>query len=277
MARETVKIFDTTLRDGLRNSGIILDLAGRVRFARQLERLRVDVIEIGFGGPYEVESMRAIAQSVVEPVVVGLARVNRKDVDRVLQGVGHAKHPGINIFSPSSDSFLGHAGASREAALKASAGAVAHARRHVDHVQFSAQDASRADPEYLAALLTEAVVAGANVLSIADTVSHAAPENFGALCRELHARVPGGDKITWSVHCHDERGHAVANCLAAIGAGVRQVECTVSGAGEGAGNTSLERLLEELGPDGPIRVGLLRERLEETAALLRELSEEKPR
>jgi 2-isopropylmalate synthase len=267
MARETVRILDTTLRDGLRGSGIAMSLEEKIAFARQLERLGVDVIEIGFGGPREVEPMRQIGAAVSRPVVVGLSRVVMKDVDRVLRGVETAARPGINLFSPSSDVLLGKSAVSREQALQQTANAVRHARRHVEAVQFTAQDATRSDPEYLAEIFAAAAAAGATVLSIADTVSYATPQVFGAMCAGQRARL--GTEVTWSVHCHNDRGFAVANCLAAIESGVRQLECTVSGIGERAGNTPLQSVLETLEPG---RTGIAHDRLAETAALLRERS-----
>jgi 2-isopropylmalate synthase len=265
MAPEKIQIFDTTLRDGLRNSGIAMSLDDRIHFAHELERLHVDVIEIGFGGPREVEPMRQIAAAVTQPVVVGLSRVVLKDVDRALRGVETSKRPGINLFSPSSDVFLGKSETSRERALHTSARAVRHAKEHVPYVQFTAQDATRSDPLYLAELFAAAVAAGANVLSIADTVSHATPAAFGALCVDQHARL--GARVTWSVHCHNDRGLAVANCLAAVESGVRQLECTISGVGERAGNTPLQGVLEALGAE---RTGIANDLLSQTAVRLRE-------
>jgi 2-isopropylmalate synthase len=264
---DSVRIFDTTLRDGLRGSGISLTLAEKVGFARQLDRLGVDVIEIGFGGPREVEPMREIGAAVAAPVVVALSRVALKDVDRALRGVETAKRSGINLFSPSSDTLLEKSGGSRSRALRQTADAVRHAARHVEHVQFTAQDATRSDPVYLGELFAAAAAAGATVLSIADTVSQATPPAFGALCADQRARLGAG--ITWSVHCHNDRGLAVANCLAALDSGFRQLECTVGGVGERAGNTSLEGLLESLPPR---RSGIAKHLLAQTAALLRERS-----
>ena len=267
-----VEIFDTTLRDGLRNSGLRIALADKVRFARQLERLGVDVIEIGYGGPHEVAPMREIAAALADPVVLGISRVNRKDVDRVLSGVEPARRPGINVFSPTSEAFLARSGLSRQQALDAAAEAVAHARAHVDHVQFSAQDASRSDLRYLAEVFAAAASAGAKTLCIADTTGCATPDRFGALCRDVRAALPANADLRWSVHCHDDRGHAIANCLAAVEQGVQQVECTISGVGERAGNTPLEGVLKALGAAGSLRTHVSSERLSEAGDLLREIS-----
>jgi 2-isopropylmalate synthase len=187
-----------------------------------------------------------------------------KDVDRALRGVETAKRPGINLFSPSSDPLLGKSGATREQALQRSADAVRRARQQAEYVQFTAQDATRSDPVYLAELFAAVAAAGATVLSIADTVSCATPEAFGVLCADQCARL--GTEVMWSVHCHNERGLAVANCLTALESGVRQLECTVGGVGERTGNTPLQGVLEMLAPR---LTGIALDRLPETAALLR--------
>ncbi|MGE0824053.1 MAG: hypothetical protein AB7G75_30240 [Candidatus Binatia bacterium] len=246
MPRETVKIYDTTLRDGLRNSGLTMSTDQKIAFAQQLERLNVDAIEIGYGGPSQVEIMTQLAQAVTVPVVYGLSRVNIKDVDRVLASVTHAKKPGVNIFHPVSDDFLRRAKRTRQQAIENTEKAIAYARQQVDHVVFATQDASRADPAFLVDICNAVTAAGATSISIADTVSYAVPEQFGKLCAFLRANTVGGDAITWSVHCHNDLGLAVANSLAAVEHGVRQVECTINGAGEGAGNTPLQPVIAAL-------------------------------
>ncbi|MBI3249348.1 MAG: hypothetical protein HYZ50_22840 [Deltaproteobacteria bacterium] len=243
MEREPVKIYDTSLRDGLRNSGISMTLAQKLRFARQLEELRVDAVEVGYGGPSQLDTMKQLATALTKPIVYGLTRVNLKDVDRVLEGIGHAQQPGVNIFSPTSNDFLKKAKKSWQQAIDAVAAAVAHAKRQVDHVTFSAQDASRADPVLLIRICNAAIAAGATTISIADSVSYAVPSQFGLLCQFLRAQVTNANAVTWSVHCHNEIGLAVANSLAAIENGFRQVECTVDGIGEGQGNTPLQLLV----------------------------------
>jgi 2-isopropylmalate synthase len=246
MEREVVKIYDTSLRDGLRNSGITMNLAQKLRFACQLEQLNIDAIEVGYGGPAQIETMQKLAEAITGPVVYGLSRVNLKDVDRILAGVGRAKMPGVNIFNPTSDDFLKKAKKTWQQATDDTAAAVAHAKKHVDHITFSAQDASRADPTLLVKICTAAIEAGATTISIADTMSYAVPSQFGPLCQLLRSQVENSTKVTWSVHCHNEIGLAVANSLAAIENGVRQVECTVAGIGEGAGNTSLQLIVNAL-------------------------------
>lgn len=277
MERENVKIFDTTLRDGLRNSGITMSLEHKLRFAQQLERLNVDVIEVGYGGPSQIETMRALAKAVTSPVIVGLSRVNLKDVRRVLEGVESAKRPGINIFSPTSDIFLQKAQLSRQQACDSAIKAVTYAKQYVEHIEFSAQDASRANPAYLVEILAAVTEAGATVLSLADSVSYAVPTQFGQLCAFLRTHVPAGSDVTWSVHCHNELGLAVANCLAAIENGIRRVECTVNGVGEGAGNTPLQGVVNALRVRedvfASVRTGISFEQLPVTSRLLTELAE----
>jgi 2-isopropylmalate synthase len=246
MEGEVVKIFDTTLRDGLRNSGITMSTEQKIAFARQLERLNVDAIEIGYGGPSQVETMKLIAQAMIKPVVYGLSRVNIKDVDRILESVTHARKPGVNIFHPVSDDFLRRAKRTHQQAIENTSKAIAYARQHVDHVVFATQDASRAEPAFLVEMCNAVIAAGATTISIADTVSYALPQQFGELCAFLRANTAGGEKVTWSVHCHNDLGLAVANSLAAVEHGVRQVECTINGAGEGAGNTPLQLVVAAL-------------------------------
>ena len=246
MEREVVKVYDTSLRDGLRNSGITMTLQQKLRFARQLEQLNVNAIEIGYGGPSQIETMQQLSMAITTPVVYGLSRVNLKDVDRVLDGVGRAKTPGVNIFTPTSNEFLKKAKKTWQQAIDDAEAAVTYAKKHVDHVTFSAQDASRADPVLLVRIFNAVIGAGATTVSIADSVSYAVPSQFGPLCQFLRTQVANNHKVTWSVHCHNEIGLAVANSLAAIENGIRQVECTVDGIGEGAGNTSLQLVVSAL-------------------------------
>jgi 2-isopropylmalate synthase len=236
---EPLRFYDTTLRDGLRNSGVVLSLDERIAIAGALADAGVDAVEIGYGGPDQVPSMRAIAETLARPVAYGLSRVHLRDVDRVLAGVEPAAHTGANVYLPCSDGFLAAAGTTRAEGMARLVRAIEHARPHVDHVVFATQDASRADPIFLVEVCAAAVEAGATIVSISDTVSHALPEEFAGLCAALLAAVPT-DEVTWSVHCHQALGVGVANCLAAIDVGVRQVEGTLGGIGEGAGNTALE-------------------------------------
>jgi len=246
MEREQIKIYDTSLRDGLRNSGVTMTLAQKLQFAQQLEHLKVDAIEVGYGGPSQIETMRQLAEIIDGSVTFGLSRVNLKDVDRVLQSLQDAKKPGVNIFHPVSDDFLRRAKKSRQQAIDISVAAVRHAKQQVDHVVFSAQDASRADLAYLSDICGAVIAAGATCISIADSVSFAVPAQFGQFCHEVQTRTAGGENVTWSVHCHNEMGLAVANSLAAVENGFRQVECTIDGIGEGQGNTRMQSVVKAL-------------------------------
>jgi len=276
MKRDKVKIFDTTLRDGLRNSGATLSLEQKVRVAQQLEQLDVDAIEIGFGGPLEIESMRSIAEAVTGPVVFGLSRVNRKDMERVFQGVAQARKPGINIFIPTSDSFLTKVRMSRQQALDTAVSAVGYAKERLDHIAFSAQDASRSDPDYLVQIFGEVIRAGATTVSVPDSTGQALPRQFGALYKFLRKHVANAKTVTWSVHCHNELGLAVANSLAAIENGARQVECTINGIGERAGNTSLEEVVMALRTREDaftkVTTGIVAEQLYATSQLLSQMT-----
>lgn len=239
MGRKSVRIYDTSLRDGLRNSGIAIEIEDKVRFLQQLERLGVSDVEVGFGGPAQVETMKRLAEAVSEPVLYGLSRVNRRDLDRVLTTLAAAAHPGANIFSPTSMQFLEYAGKSQVEALDDSVKAVDHAKAQVSRVVFSAQDAPNADRSFLVELLSAVIAAGATAISLADTTSQALPGEFGQFCGELRDTVAGGHDVLWSVHCHDGMGLAAANCIAAIEHGARQVECTVNGIGEAKSGSNM--------------------------------------
>ncbi|MBT3330621.1 MAG: hypothetical protein HOK21_04070 [Rhodospirillaceae bacterium] len=250
MENSTIRIYDTSLRDGLRNSGIAIGLDDKVRFLQQLEALGVSDVEVGFGGPSQVETMERLAEAVEQPVLYGLSRVNRRDVDRVITSLARANHRGINIFSPTSEEFLGHGKTTAGEALEASVKAIRHARDQLGDpmgdqigdgagkVVFSAQDATKSELAYLIEIIAAVIEAGADVISLADTRSLAMPREFGDLCAALRAKVPGGQDVLWSVHCHNGLGLAVANCAAGIENGVRQVECTVNGIGEIGSNTT---------------------------------------
>jgi len=249
MERELVKIFDTTLRDGEQSPGATMNIEEKVMVARQLEKLHVDVIEAGFAASSEgdFESVRRIAELVTCPIVLSLSRTKEGDIVRALQAVEKAKHPGIHIFIATSDIHLKHKlMMSRQEALDAAAWAISYAKKYLDYIEFSAEDASRTDPEYLVQIFGEAIRCGAVTINVPDTVGYAIPHQYGALFRFLREKVPGGDRVTWSAHCHNDLGLAVANSLAAIENGARQVECTINGIGERAGNTSMEEVVMAL-------------------------------
>ena len=246
---DRVQIFDTTLRDGEQSPGATMNVEEKVAIARQLEHLGVDVIEAGFAASSEgdFESVQRVAGTVAKPVVLSLARTREQDVDRALKAVEKAKRPGIHIFIATSDIHLKHKlMMSRQDVLDAAVWAVTRARKHVDYVEFSAEDASRSELEYLLQVFGAVIAAGARVINVPDTTGYAIPEETERLFRTLRERVPGGTDVIWSTHCHNDLGMAVANSLAAIRGGARQVECTVNGIGERAGNTSMEEVVMAL-------------------------------
>ncbi len=246
MSDERIRIFDTTLRDGEQSPGCSMNLQEKLALARQLERLGVDVIEAGFpiASEGDFESVRAIAAELSDTIVCGLARTGSEDVDRAQQALEGAAKPRIHTFIATSDIHLQHKlRMSREQVLAEVDRAVRQARGHCDDVEFSAEDATRSDWEYLVQVFSVAIEAGARTLNVPDTVGYTQPEEYAALIRFLRERVPGSDRVAYSVHCHNDLGLAVANSLAAVLAGARQVECTVNGIGERAGNTSMEEVV----------------------------------
>jgi 2-isopropylmalate synthase len=249
MEREVVKIFDTTLRDGEQSPGATMNVEEKLLVARQLEQLNVDVIEAGFAASSDgdFESVRRVAETVSFPIVLSLARTKELDVTRAVKAVEKAKHPGVHIFIATSDIHLKHKlMMSRQEALDAAVWAVSLAKKYVDYIEFSAEDASRSDFDYLTQIFGEVIKVGAVTINVPDTVGYAIPHQYGALFRKLREQTPGGDKVAWSAHCHNDLGLAVANSLAAIENGARQVECTINGIGERAGNTSMEEVVMAL-------------------------------
>jgi 2-isopropylmalate synthase len=252
---QLVKIFDTTLRDGEQSPGATMNVAEKVRIAEQLEKLNVDVIEAGFpiSSAGDFEAVKAIARTIKRSEVAALARVNPKDIDRAWEAVKGAKLPRLHIFVSTSDIHLKHQlKKSKEQVIRITFQSVARAKRYTPNVEFSAMDATRSDVEFLVAVCGAALRAGATTINIPDTVGYAIPSEFGQLIRTLRERVLGIDKVTLSVHCHNDLGLAVANSLAAIQNGARQVECTINGIGERAGNTSLEEIVMALRTRGDL-------------------------
>lgn len=256
MKNNHVKIFDTTLRDGEQSPGASLTSAEKLEIARQLARLGVDIIEAGFpsASPDDLEAVRRIAVEVGNPhdgesvpVIAGLARANKPDIEAAWQAVQYAAHPRIHTFLATSDIHLKYKlNMSREQAVERVREMVAYAKSFCEDVEFSPEDAGRSDPEYLCDVLEVAIKAGATTLNIPDTVGYTTPEEFGALIKGLIEGTPGADRVTWSVHCHDDLGLATANTLAGVANGARQVEVTMNGIGERAGNTSLEEVVMAL-------------------------------
>ncbi len=244
-----VQIFDTTLRDGEQSPGASMNAGEKLVLARQLEKLGVDVIEAGFAASSDgdFESVERIAQEVERPIVLSLARAQEGDIKRALKAVEKAKRPGIHIFIATSDIHLKHKlRMSRDEVLDAAVAAVSFAKKHIDYIEFSAEDASRSEREFLAQVFGEVIRAGAKTLNVPDTTGYAIPAEFGALVRYLVEHTEGGGQVIWSAHCHNDLGLATANSLAAVANGARQVECTVNGIGERAGNTSLEEVVMAL-------------------------------
>jgi 2-isopropylmalate synthase len=244
-----VKIFDTTLRDGEQSPGASMNVEEKVLVARQLEKLGVDVIEAGFAASSDGDfaSVVRVCKEVKRPMVLSLARAQEGDIKRALRAVEHAKHPGIHIFIATSDIHMKHKlRMTRVEVLDAAAWAINHAKKHIDYIEFSAEDASRSDWDFLVEIFGEVIRAGAKTINVPDTTGYAIPSEFGSLVRYLIEKTEGSDRVTWSAHCHNDLGLAVANSLAAVANGARQVECTINGIGERAGNTSLEEVVMAL-------------------------------
>jgi 2-isopropylmalate synthase len=244
-----VKIFDTTLRDGEQSPGFSMNVAEKIRVAKRLERMGVDVIEAGFpvASQGDFEAVQAISAELKETIVAGLARANPADVDRAWQAIQKAPTPRIHTFISSSDIHLEHQlKLSRTDVLNLAVSAVKQAKTYTDDVEFSAMDATRSDREFLAQMIGEAIDAGATTVNIPDTVGYAVPGEFGELIKYLVENVPNIQEAVVSVHCHNDLGLAVANSLAAVRNGARQVECTINGIGERAGNTALEEIVMAL-------------------------------
>jgi len=243
---DRVIIFDTTLRDGEQAAGGTLNIQEKLEVAKQLEKLGVDVIEAGFpfSSPGDSEAVKLIAKEVRTPVICALARARVDDIDQAWEAVKKAKHPRIHVFLSASDVHLVHQlKKSREEVLQASREMVARARQYTDDIEFSPMDASRTEPEYLYQILEAVIDAGAATLNIPDTVGYAIPSEFGQLIEGIFRNVPNIGRAVVSVHCHNDLGLAVANSLEAVKQGARQVECTINGIGERAGNASLEEIV----------------------------------
>ena len=242
-----VRVFDTSLRDGEQAPGFSMTAAEKLRLACQLDALGVDVIEAGFpiASDGDAAAVSLVAQRVRRPIIAGLARAVTADVECAARALGTANHPRIHVFLATSDLHLrDKLRITRSECLAQAADAVRLARRYVDDVEFSAEDATRSDRDFLADVAEAVVAAGATTLNLPDTVGYALPQDITAMFASVSARV--GPDIILSAHCHDDLGLAVANSLTAIVAGARQVECTINGIGERAGNASLEELVMAL-------------------------------
>jgi 2-isopropylmalate synthase len=242
---EHVHIFDTTLRDGEQSPGFSMNREEKLQLARQLEQLGVDVIEAGFpiASPGDLEAVRAVAAEIKGCRVAALARARQEDVDAALRAIEPATKPRLHIFLASSDLHLKHKlRISRNEALEQIATMVRYGVKNCEEVEFSAEDASRTDLDFLLEVIEAAASAGATIINLPDTVGYTTPEEYGDMFRLARKHLAAYPKIIFSAHCHNDLGLAVANSLAAIAAGARQVECTINGIGERAGNASLEEV-----------------------------------
>ncbi len=245
MDENHVMIFDTTLRDGEQVPGCKLNTPQKIEIARQLEALGVDVIEAGFpiSSPGDFNSVVEISKHVTEPIVCGLSRGVKKDIETAAEALRYAKRPRIHTGIGTSDSHIKYKFKSnRERILEWGAEAVAHAKTFVEDVEFYAEDAGRTDNEYLARVCEAVIKAGATVLNIPDTTGYCLPDEYGAKIKYLVDNVRGIENVVISAHCHNDLGLATANSIAAVMNGARQIECTINGIGERAGNTSLEEV-----------------------------------
>ena len=276
MAEEKVKVFDTTLRDGEQSPGCSMNTPEKKRMARQLEELGVDIIEAGFpiASQGDFDAVREVAaQAGTKVRVAALARAARADIERAAQALEPAHHSRIHVFLATSDIHLQHKlRLDRETALQQIGESVRLARSYAEDVEFSCEDATRSERAYLCRCFQTAVEAGATTLNIPDTVGYTMPREYAEIVRDVRSAV--GDGPTLSVHCHDDLGLAVANSLAAIESGARQVECTINGIGERAGNAALEEIVMALKVRHdlvPLRTGIRAELLYPTSQLLSEI------
>ncbi|MEX0944023.1 MAG: 2-isopropylmalate synthase, partial [Balneolaceae bacterium] len=244
-----IKIFDTTLRDGEQSPGYSMNKQEKLQLALQLERLGVDVIEAGFpiASDGDYETVKEIGKIIKKSSVAALCRTRQVDIERAISAVQYAAKPRIHTFIATSDIHLKYKlQQTRKEVIDSAVKAVKYARSHYDDVEFSAEDASRSDPDYLIEIFTAVIDAGATTINIPDTVGYALPWEYGELIKTLHDGIPNIDQAIISVHCHNDLGLAVANSLMAIQNGARQIECTVNGIGERAGNASLEEIVMTL-------------------------------
>ena len=246
---EQVRIFDTTLRDGEQSPGFSLRVSEKLLLARQLDLLGVDIIEAGFpiASPADAEAVRRIATEIRRPVIACLARCHRKDLERAAWAIEPAAQGRIHTFIATSDLHLqAKLRMSREQCLEAAIESVRFARHHTGDVEFSAEDATRSDLDFLCRVIEAVIKVGATTINLPDTVGYSTPDETREFFRTMRERVPNAGKAIFSAHCHDDLGLAVANTLAAIEGGARQVECTINGIGERAGNAALEEIVMAL-------------------------------
>jgi len=247
VAEDKVIIFDTTLRDGEQSPGASMTKDEKVRIARQLERLKVDVIEAGFAAssPGDFEAIKAVSAAVKDSTICSLARANDKDISRAAEAIAAANSKRIHVFLATSELHMKmKLRMTREQVLEQAIQSIRFARNFTDDIEFSPEDGYRSDPEFLYQVLEAVIKEGATTINVPDTVGYAIPELYGNFILDLRNKIPNSDKAIWSVHCHNDLGLAVANSLAGVRiGGARQVECTINGLGERAGNTSLEEIV----------------------------------
>jgi 2-isopropylmalate synthase len=278
MDRARITVFDTTLRDGEQSPGCSMNMREKMRIARQLDRLGVDVIEAGFpiASEGDFEAVRAIAETLRRPIIAALARCCAPDIERAWEALKGAARPRIHTFLATSDIHLKYKlKITREQCIEQAASAVRLAKSFCDDVEFSPEDATRTDRDFLIEVLNAVVEAGATTLNIPDTVGYALPDEFGDLIATIQRRVRGIEKVTISAHCHNDLGLAVANALAAVKAGARQVECTINGIGERAGNASLEEIVMAMrvrADSCPFDTGIVSEHLYPASQLLSDIT-----
>jgi len=278
MTPTRITVFDTTLRDGEQAPGFSMRIHEKVRLARQLDALGVDIIEAGFpiASEADAEAVRAVAAAVRRPVIAGLARACTGDIDKAGWALRGAARSRIHTFIATSDLHLERKlSMTREQCLAATVAAVTHARRYTDDVQFSAEDATRSDLGFLCRVVEAAIDAGATTINLPDTVGYSTPDEIAEFFTAVLGRVANAGRAVFSTHCHNDLGLAVANSLAAVRAGVRQVECTVNGIGERAGNASLEEVAMAIfvRPDRhPYETGLRTRAIYATSQLLTEVT-----
>lgn len=243
---EKIMIFDSTLRDGEQTPGARLNLEEKLKIAKQLAKLNVDIIECGFpiSSPGEFKAVQAIAREVKGPIITALARTLQADIDAVWEAIQDAERPRIHTFLASSDIHMQYKlRKDPDSLLEMGVEAVKYAKRYTSDVQYSLEDATRSNLDYMCRVIEAVIKAGATVINIPDTVGYAVPEQFGQIIANIKNRVPNIDKATISVHCHNDLGLAVANSLIAVQNGARQVECNINGIGERAGNAALEEIV----------------------------------
>jgi 2-isopropylmalate synthase len=278
MSNARITVFDTTLRDGEQSPGCSMNVQEKVRLALQLDRLGVDVIEAGFpiASDGDFSAVKSVAAAVPRPVIAALARAAKHDIERAAQALSAAVRPRIHVFLATSDIHLQHKlRISRQQCLEQARDMVRYAKSFCDDIEFSPEDATRTAPEFLFQVLEAVIESGATTVNIPDTVGYTVPAEFGALIQAIRQRVRGIEKAVISTHCHNDLGLAVANSLAAVEAGARQVECTINGIGERAGNASLEEIVMAVrvrADQYPYDIGIATEQLYPTSQMLEEIT-----